>query len=457
MFEKHPDPSILRKFLDRSLSLEEVLELSWHFARCQACRSRLERLSPRTAELVARLLPGVQQAEDKRTAGNYDKVFDRVRSNLASQAAVVSQDLNRGSRLVRELSLMPPEMRRQRIADDPSFTSRGLAEELLRQVRAEWADHPAQAEEEARLALAVIQRLDPNLYGIGPLSDLQARAWAYLANVQRIRSDLRSVEDSFARAEGFLAQGSGDPMARAEILDLEASYARAQRRFDQALTLLNQVSAAYFKAGDEHLVGRTLVSKATVHGYAGRPEKSVLLLRKALERLDAEREPRAHLAALQLLALFLNELGRWREARALLPAARQAAAVAGTHHDHLRIRWVEGLVAAQAGELEEAEAALTEVQRGFIAEEIGYDAALVSLDLAALYLRQGRTAETRELAATMLPIFQSRDIHREALAALMVFRHAVELEQATVGMVKDIAQYLRQARANPTLRYEEPS
>lgn len=457
MFGRHPDPLMLRRFLDRSLSLEEVLELSWHFARCYTCRSRLERLSPRTAELVARLLPGVHQEEDKRIVRHYEKVFDRVRTNLASKVAVLSQDLTRGTRLAAELSLMPAESRRQRIADDPRFASRGLAEELLRQVQAEWASHPAEAEEKARLCLELIQRLDPKLYGTGPLHDLHARAWAYLANVQRIRSDLRSVEDSFARAESFLAQGSGDPMARAEILDLEASYARAQRRFDRALTLLNQVSAAYFKAGDEHLVGRTLVSKATVHGYAGRPEKSVILLRKALERIDAEREPRAHLAALQLLALFLNELGRWQEARALLPTAREAAAVAGTLHDHLRIRWVEGLVAAQGGEIEEAEKALTEVQRGFIAEEIGYDAALVSLDLAALYLRQGRTAETRELAATMLPVFQSRDIHREALAALMVFRHAVEIEQATVGMVKDIAQYLRQARANPTLRFEEPS
>lgn len=457
MMDKHPDLSTLRRFLNRRLSLEEVLELSWHFARCEPCRDRLERLSPRAADLVARLLPGLEQEGPLLSPGDYEAVFDRVRRRIETRVATFSDDLRRGKVLAAELARLPDERRRRRVRSDPHCASRGLAEEFLRQARERWAADPDAAEEEARLALEVIQRLDPDVFGGASLNDLQARAWAYLANVQRIRSDLRSVEESFARAESYLEQGSGDPMARAEILDLEASYARAQRRFDDALNLLNQVSAAYAKAGDEHLVGRTLVSKAAVHGYAGRPDRSVPLLRKALERIDARREPRVHLAALQQLVLFLNELGRRHEALALLPEARRTAATVGTQHDRLRIRWVEGLLAAQGEELEEAEAALVEVQEGFISEGIGYDAALASLDLAALYLRQGRTAETRDLAATMLPLFQSRDIHREALAALMVFHRAVEIEKATVGMVRDIAQYLRQAQVNAAGRYEEPS
>ena len=46
---------------------------------------------------------------------------------------------------------------------------------------------------------------------------------------------------------------------------------------------------------------------------------------------------------------------------------------------------------------------------------------VASLDLAALYAAQGRTAEVRRLAEEMLPVFTSRRIHREALAALIVF------------------------------------
>ncbi len=40
-----------------------------------------------------------------------------------------------------------------------------------------------------------------------------------------------------------------------------------------------------------------------------------------------------------------------------------------------------------------------------MSEGIGYDAALVSLDLALLYLRQNRTAAVKELAEEMREIF----------------------------------------------------
>jgi len=55
---------------------------------------------------------------------------------------------------------------------------------------------------------------------------------------------------------------------------------------------------------------------------------------------------------------------------------------------------------------------------------MGYDAALVSLHLALLYTKEGRAAAVAELAREMIPIFEAQDIHREALAALTVFRQA---------------------------------
>ena len=79
--------------------------------------------------------------------------------------------------------------------------------------------------------------------------------------------------------------------------------------------------------------------------------------------------------------------------------------------------------------------------------------ALVSLDLAAVYAAQGRTSEMRRLAEQMFPIFESRDVHREALAALVVFREAAQAEQATLALVQEIGAYLRQARFKPDLRF----
>jgi hypothetical protein len=75
------------------------------------------------------------------------------------------------------------------------------------------------------------------------------------------------------------------------------------------------------------------------------------------------------------------------------------------------------------GRTDEAERALLSVRAGFLDRKLGYDAALVSLDLAMLYLRQSRTAELKELAEQMHPVFEAEDIHREALAALLTTRN----------------------------------
>ncbi|HEX3526143.1 MAG TPA: hypothetical protein VH988_03675 [Thermoanaerobaculia bacterium] len=88
-----------------------------------------------------------------------------------------------------------------------------------------------------------------------------------------------------------------------------------------------------------------------------------------------------------------------------------------------------------------------------MAEGIGYDAAMVSLDLAVLYLRWGRTAEVRRVAEEMLPIFASQDVDPEALAALALFQEAARQEQLTVEKAIEVMDYLRKARCEPGLRF----
>jgi hypothetical protein len=179
-------------------------------------------------------------------------------------------------------------------------------------------------------------------------------------------------------------------------------------------------------------------------------------LRQARRFANPAREPRLALAVEENLALALHGAGRTAEALELMPRVREAAAV-GTHLDWLRIIWLEGMIALEVGQFMEAERCLLEARDGFSAEGIGYDAALVCLDLATLYLRQGRTAETRRLATEMLPIFRSRDIHREALAALVLFRQALELEQVTASMIAELRSYLLPRRGKPALETERPS
>ena len=93
----------------------------------------------------------------------------------------------------------------------------------------------------------------------------------------------------------------------------------------------------------------------------------------------------------------------------------------------------------------------------FIAARSLYDTALVSLELAAEYLDQGRTADAKRLAEETLPIFQSLEVHREALAALIAVQRAIELETASAELVRELLATLQRARNGPPPRPEQPS
>jgi len=119
----------------------------------------------------------------------------------------------------------------------------------------------------------------------------------------------------------------------------------------------------------------------------------------------------------------------------------------------LRLAWLQGKIAAGLGEAREAERLFRETRDGFLGQGIGYDAAMVSLDLTLLYLQEGRTAEVRRLAEEMVAAFETQEVHREALAALRLFQDAARSEEVTDSLVRDLATFLASARNNPELRF----
>jgi len=106
------------------------------------------------------------------------------------------------------------------------------------------------------------------------------------------------------------------------------------------------------------------------------------------------------------------------------------------------------------GKKEKAISALTWVREEFASRGIAYDVALSTLELAVLYLEEGWTAKVKELARQMAPIFKAQGVHREALAALQLFRDAAERETATAELARRVVDYLCRARHNPGLKFE---
>jgi tetratricopeptide (TPR) repeat protein len=194
-----------------------------------------------------------------------------------------------------------------------------------------------------------------------------------------------------------------------------------------------------------------------IHSWAGETEASIAVLHQSLTLIDPGQDERLLLCAWQNLIDYVVNSGRFIEAQGLYRKARPLYrkylddCEFGTRRLCLKGRIAHGL-----GQHLEAEALLLAARERFLAEEIPYDAALVSLELAVLYAEQKRTAELKQLAAEMLPIFTALQIHPEALAALMFLKQAVDAERLTVQTAVDVARFLRRAEVDPSLKFEAP-
>lgn len=71
-----------------------------------------------------------------------------------------------------------------------------------------------------------------------------------------------------------------------------------------------------------------------------------------------------------------------------------------------------------------------------------------------LYREEGRFPEIQVLAAEILEFFKAQNVHREAIAAVLLFQEAAEQEKVTAGLVQRLKTYLSEARRRPGVRFE---
>jgi tetratricopeptide (TPR) repeat protein len=398
----------------------------------------------------------VRTPEPAPDSPDYNAIFDRVFEEVSRQEGSLATDRSRAPQLMAELLEQPPGRRSLLIRNSRRFQSWTLCQRLIAHSFELGFSDPSKSLEFGELAAEVAERLPRDEVNPRLVEDLKGAAWAQIGNAQRIISDLRKADEAFQIASHCLSRGTGDPLELANLCDLESSLRRAQRRFDESRELLTRAIVLYREMAETQLEGRALIKMAMVSLAQGEPEPAIELLRQAFELIDAALEPRLAYSAQTNLVLCLIESGRFLEAQAALSRAHRLQRQSGNELDLLRLDWLQAAIATGLGQLEMAEELLLRTQREFARYGIGYTAALVSLDLAAIYAKQGRTAEMKQLAQEMLPIFRSRDVHREAMAALLTFREAVQAEQASAALVRHVRDYLAQAQENPRLRFEPP-
>jgi tetratricopeptide (TPR) repeat protein len=462
MLNDHPTPEELRAFLlsqpDRD-SAQRNMRVTRHLlAGCGECQRRI-RASGWEEERLERLLTLPAAEVDEPTAAargfDYERAFGgaetAVAEFMATQRLTETLSERTADALLAELGFLSHQDRLRHAAEDRRFARPGLVHRLLERSYAQRHRDPAAMLELADLARVIADVCSTEATGGARRRiDLQSLAWSHYGNALRVGAKLAAAEHALAEAERWRERGTGDPLLRARLREHLAALHIHQRRVDSALAMAEEACQIYRDLGEGHELARSMVHKATAYHLAGETESEVRLLNRAIPLIEQERDPQLMLAALHNLVGAYIELERPEDAIELRAEARQLHEEVDDDLIGLRASWQDGQLLRALGRLGNAEAALLRARQGFLEHDLPYEVAVLSLDLAAVYLKMGRTEETRRTVEEALPIFRSLRVGRETLAALLQLRQLADREQEALGLVRVIdAQLRRLPRRQP--------
>jgi len=433
---EHPPPADLDRLVEGTLAThEKALLLSHLLRRCPRCCGAL-------ARRCGFEVPGEVGAEEYGTAidralGAALQITAPRLEALATLDSLLAGDDRRTGPAAAELQLPV-------LQGLPRFRA------LLETSRALRHEDPQAMLRFARLARYTADRLRMRDFGRVPVADLRALAWAELASAYRVCNELHQADRAMNRAAYWCRRGSRSDLLLAWVADLLASLLAYQRRFPQGRELLASVYRIHAEAGNWHLAGRALIKQGNLAAWDESAAEAVLLFRRGLDLLEPDRDPQLEIQTLWNMLNALVRLEHFRSARRLLWRSRTV--LAGTVEPH-RLRWLEGRILAGLADFSRAEAAFQQARTGFAEQEQVYPAALVGLDLATLWARQGRIREVFDLAEEMIVTFRALRIAREAVATLLVLKRACHYRGNRILQVIEIAadllQHLERQPARP--------
>ena len=258
-------------------------------------------------------------------------------------------------------------------------------------------------------------------------ADFMLLAFSLLGSAYRRTDDLDSADGEFQAAEPY--KNSASPKALAEHLR-RLAYLRLCQHDAECFEIIIEAIAIH-KRGNlvhRHELGECLLCRGHAYFEFKQPGKSLEDLSAALNHISLKIDSKAWNCALLNLAVWAVEYGTDKQLENALDNLKPAMAMLHTYRGRpvfkLKLRWLIALVDARLGAVGIAEITYLEVRRRLVEMNLAYEVGMVQIDLALLYLGQGRHVEIKPLARETAAIFRRIGAEDKAQEALEVWRRA---------------------------------
>ena len=322
------------------------------------------------------------------------------------------------------------------VLGDPDFRSWAFCERLCHaSVEAAEVDDAVRAGELTDLALKLAAKVpgDEIL-----LCRVREHIWMHVCNARRAAGDLDGAGKALVRAQEYFG-GSvmgvlPNPIGRNWHTLIEAALLRDRGRVSEAL---EKVAHSLSGHSDVDASVATFLEEGRLYRWLGRSAKALDPFSYADRHTSRVSNPRLLLRLEVERGLALCDLGRHGEVKEIPARLREVAA--RTPMDQGRLLCLQGRTAAGLGQPEKAEEALRTVLAD-LHDRVVVDAALLCLELAALYARLGRKTELEALAGTLQRLAESPVLKRGTAAALRLFCRLVEQDKMTAERAAQFAR-----------------
>lgn len=392
-----------------------------------------------------------QAASTPRASYDYGTSFTAAERSLAGFLAEGKPPAASPEELVVELGRLPEEEQIRQVKHDPRFAHPAVIQALIQASHALRFQDPARMLQLAGLALLAADACPVGAAGSEQKqADLRSQARSQYGNALRVLGRFREAEDALATARRYLKAGTHDPRLRARLCSQIASLRMAQRRFSEAIDLNEEAETVYSEIGDDHEIASTLVRKAISLLYGGEAEEAIRTLNRAIPLIEPDRDPHLLLGACHNLVRCYIDLGRPEHALSIYSETRDLYKRSDDPLIRLRAAWQEGLLLRDLGHLKAAETTLLEARQGFVESNLLYEAALVSLDLAAVYVKLQAEEELGQTVAESVPIFKALGVGREALASLLQLQQLSHQSRQALDLLRSLSSRVEKLKPRQT-------
>lgn len=443
---QHPSSELLERFLRHDTGAAENRQVVRHLlSGCPECQRVTRALWVLGEDEIRLLRQELVRPRPRRDPAEYGAVFDQVAAETFRQAEALAPAQRSAEARLAELLALAPADRLARLLADGSWASFPLAEQLLAKLHEMLEIRDAAALPLAELGAVLVEKLDPRATGSTPALALRSRAWMLFAEARRQARDLEGAARALAGAEalcfgaGAIADDPDGGPVVADICYFRARLAIDQLRFAEAGADLARAVEIRRRTGDTAALCRVIILDGALCTWIGEDDKARERLGEGLALLDRRIEPRLTAEALYRLVPLAEDPA---EALRLLAESRALYQQAGDPSNLTRLRRLEGKVEEKLGNFAAAEAHLSEARKEFLEAGLGREAAQTSLDLALLYVHQGKPLDIHQLARWTFPVFSSKSVQKETIYALLVLQWEAESDRINPEFIGEIARYL---------------